>query len=100
MYVYLWEYVVAPEHVDAFMEAYGPQGAWVRLFRESEGYLGTSLLRDRDDRARFVTIDRWASKEHQAAFMDRSGSEFRSLDETCASLTLSESLIGHFESDL
>jgi hypothetical protein len=25
-YVYLWEYLVAPDHVDAFMRTYGPAG--------------------------------------------------------------------------
>jgi len=99
MYMYLWEYSVAPEHVDAFLAHYGPDGSWVRLFRKSDGYLGTSLLRDRDDGSRFVTIDRWASTEHHAAFLDRYGAAFASLDEACSDLTRFERLIGHFDSD-
>ena len=37
-YVYVWEFVVAPEQAGAFEEAYGPEGEWVRLFRGGRGY--------------------------------------------------------------
>lgn len=66
MFVYLWEYFVAPAHHAEFEREYGPDGAWVELFSRGAGYLGTSLLRDRSNEDRFVTIDRWESEEAHA----------------------------------
>jgi hypothetical protein len=45
MYVILWEFVVPPEKVDAFIAAYKDDGAWAKLFAQAEGYVGTELLR-------------------------------------------------------
>jgi hypothetical protein len=44
MYVILWEFVVQPEKVHAFVAAYKSDGAWAQLFAQSDGYLGTALL--------------------------------------------------------
>jgi hypothetical protein len=41
MYVILWEFVVPPEKVGAFVAAYKTDGAWAKLFAQAEGYLGT-----------------------------------------------------------
>ena len=47
-FVYVWAYRVLPERVDEFRRLYGPDGEWVRLFRQSRGYLSTNLYRDRN----------------------------------------------------
>lgn len=100
MYVYLWEYRVAPGQVDTFLGHYGPQGSWARLFRDAPGYLGTDLLRDRDDASRFITVDRWASASDHAAFLEARCEAYTALDVECESLTQSEVLIGRFDADL
>ena len=50
MFVILWTYEIAEEHRGAFESAYGPDGVWVRFFREGAGYLGTELLRSDTNR--------------------------------------------------
>jgi len=42
----VWEFVVKEEARGQFELAYGPGGAWSRLFARSPGFRGTTLLRD------------------------------------------------------
>ena len=98
-YTYLWEFIVEPEHLGEFQREYGPQGAWASLFREAAGYLGTSLLRDRDDPLRFITIDRWESAEAHRAFRAAFSREYAQLDARCAHLTARELSLGSFEEE-
>jgi heme-degrading monooxygenase HmoA len=93
----VWEFRVAPEHVETFERTYGPEGEWVRLFRRASGYVRTELHRDRQDPLRFLTVDYWESAAHWSAFRARHAREYESLDARCAGLTLSESAIGQFE---
>jgi heme-degrading monooxygenase HmoA len=92
----MWEYRVAPEHVDAFVRAYGPDGAWVRLFRRAPGYARTELHRDRADTTRFVTVDYWESEHAWQAFRARFAAEYEALDARCAAFTTHEREIGRF----
>ena len=96
-YSYIWEYLVAPDKVDDFQRAYGPDGDWVRLFREAPGYLRTELHRDRSNPLRFVTVDYWESETAWKAFRTRFAEQFELLDARCASLTTLETEIGRFE---
>jgi heme-degrading monooxygenase HmoA len=98
MYVYLWEFRVREERRSEFEDVYGPEGAWVELFRRAEGYLGSQLLRDPRDGARYVTIDRWASREALESFRARFGAEYEALDRRCEAFTSAETKIGDFES--
>lgn len=97
MFVYIWEYEVRPKRREAFLKNYSPDGTWATLFRKARGYLRTQLLEDRVDPCRFVTIDTWETPEHHEAFRRDFASEFQRLDHHCESLTVSESLIGHFD---
>lgn len=96
-YVYIWEFIVAAEHVGAFERAYGPSGDWVQLFRRGAGYLRTELHRDRAQPQRFVTIDYWESREAWEAFRTRFAEEFETLDAKCLTWTTREAEIGRFE---
>ena len=96
-YVYIWEFIVAPEQRDAFERTYGPSGDWVQLFRRATGYLRTELHRDRSQPQRFITIDYWESKEAWEAFRTRFAHEFEALDGKCAAWTTHEAEIGRFE---
>lgn len=95
---YIWEYRVKPGSRKQFLRAYGPEGDWVRLFREADGYIRTELLCDADDPNRFVTIDRWVSSEARDKFRVSHSGEFESLDERFEALTDEERFIGDFES--
>ncbi len=97
MFVYVWEYEVRPENRGAFLQNYSADGTWVTLFRKAQGYLRTELLEDRAAPGRFVTIDTWDTPEHHENFRREFASEFQQLDLHCETLTVSESLIGHFD---
>jgi heme-degrading monooxygenase HmoA len=78
MYVILWEFVIRPEKVDAFVAAYKSDGAWAQLFAQAEGYLGTDLLSstDSDQCMTFLTIDRWKTAEDFTRFQEQFGAEY------------------------
>ncbi len=95
-FVYIWEYRVQPSSEATFREFYGPDGAWVQLFRRAEGYIGTELYQDRSQRDRFVTVDQWQSEEAFRSFRTRFAGEFEQLDEQCEALTESETPLGKF----
>lgn len=96
MYVYIWEYLVRPETVDSFREAYGPDGEWVALFRRAAGYVRTELYRDLDDPHRYITVDSWESRQAYERFRQSFAGEFEDLDARCEALTLQEVRLGHF----
>jgi heme-degrading monooxygenase HmoA len=96
-YTYLWEFRVSAEHVEEFERAYGPDGDWVALFRRAAGYLGTSLLRDRGNPLRFITVDRWQSADAHRAFREAFAREYAELDARCAHLTVQEVSLGSFD---
>jgi len=97
IYMYAWEYVVRAGKEVEFLAAYGPEGAWVQLFRGSPGYLRTELHRDRGNGSRYVTLDYWDSAEAWSRFRRDRSREFEELDERCEHLTVTEREIGRFE---
>lgn len=97
MYTYIWEFEVRPESESRFREVYGPEGAWVALFRQGPGYVSTQLCRDRHNRGRYVTVDTWASREAHEAFKRAFAVPFAELDASCEALTVRETLVGEFD---
>ncbi len=95
-YAYLWEFVVAPEHVREFERAYGPAGEWAQLFERAPGYLRTELHRDLANPNRYLTIDTWESESACNAFRAKFAVEFTALDLRCAEWTIEEKEIGRF----
>jgi len=95
-FIYIWAFEVRPGRETEFERAYGPDGDWVKLFRQAPGYLHTELLRDRQESNRYLTIDHWESKAAQRAFRQQFAAEFNRIDKTCEQLTESETLVGHF----
>jgi quinol monooxygenase YgiN len=92
----VWQFRVRPERLSEFLSAYSPGGDWERLFRRGEGFLSAELLRDERDETRFLTIDRWASREARDRFLVRFRDEYDALDRKCEDLTLEETVIGDF----
>lgn len=96
MYVRIWEFRAAPEQRDAFERAYGPQGDWVRLFRMGEGYLGTELLADVGGGGRYLTLDRWSSKEAFEAFLRSHLEDYREIDRRLEGVRRQEAPYGSY----
>jgi len=93
----VWEFRVKPGQRRGFEQAYGPEGDWVRLFRRSEDYLGTDLIRDRGQRLRYVTLDHWNSRQAYLRFKKENRHAYQAIDAKCESLTRREKLIGEFD---
>ena len=95
-YATLWEFTVAAARQAEFETHYGPDGSWARLFRLANGYLGTELLRDRANPLRYLTIDRWESREAWQAFRRAHAAEYERLDHEFESLTTREVPLGEY----
>jgi heme-degrading monooxygenase HmoA len=93
-YLIVWTYDVTPGAESDFSAAYGPDGDWAKLFARAPGFLGTELYADG---ARFLTLDRWASKAAFDAFQTAFGDAYAGLDQKLAHLTQAQQRIGAFE---
>jgi heme-degrading monooxygenase HmoA len=97
MYIIIWAYQVKPDQVVRFEEAYSSNGAWVKLFQRSQGFLETELLRDHEDPYRYITIDRWNSAQEYKSFLSQSKTEYAAMDARCEGLTEHETLLGNWD---
>ena len=96
MYCYVWSFTVRPEYVDEFQVAYGPTGDWARFFASDPGYIRTSLLADRQNPTRFLTLDFWSSYEACVSFREGFSSQFEALDKSFERFTTEEVQFGSF----
>jgi heme-degrading monooxygenase HmoA len=96
-YVVVWEFRAAAGAEARFEEAYGPRGAWARLFAAGEGFVTTELNRDLKDPARYLTLDFWVSREAYDAFRAKHAAEYGAIDRDCEALTAEEQALGDFE---
>ena len=96
MFVVVWQFEIAEEKIPAFEAAYGPEGAWAKLFAASPNYLGTELLRDTYIPGSYLTIDRWASEDDFRAFRRDHDGEYETIDRSCDALTNRETRIGAY----
>ena len=96
MFIIVWGYQVGAEKRAAFEEIYSPDGAWGQLFKKGAGYLGTELLHSTEYPGRYLTIDRWNSKEDYESFLSQWKDEYENLDRECEGLTEDESCLGRF----
>jgi len=97
LFIVLWEFHVKPECLIKFEETYGPEGGWAQLFRQSRDYLGTELIHDFNQRGRYLTLDRWTSREALQRFKQEHQTAYLDLDKICEDLTEKEVLLGEFE---
>ncbi len=93
----VWEFQVKAECVVEFERVYGRDGSWAQLFQQSSDYRGTELVRDLERTGRYLTIDRWTSREALGEFKRRFAAEYAALDKTCERLMEAERLLGEFE---
>jgi quinol monooxygenase YgiN len=97
MYRIVWQFDADPDRVAEFEREYGGDGAWARLFRAGDGFLGTELFRSIDHPARFVTVDRWSSRAAYDAFRTARAREYAAVDTRCERLTRAEELVARGE---
>jgi len=95
MIAILWRYEVRPERVADFERTYRTDGDWAQLFAKAAGYLGTELLREREDI--YLTIDRWRAREDFDAFLAAHRQAYDALDKVCDGWTIAETRLGLFE---
>jgi heme-degrading monooxygenase HmoA len=93
----VWEFVVKPQAIEPFEQAYGPAGDWAVLFARYPGFRGTTLLRDVATPGRYLTVDSWESERHRDEMLTRARDEYARLDSSCADWMESEAEIGIFE---
>lgn len=92
----VYEFLVKEEARGLFELAFGPGGAWSRLFARAPGFRGTTLLRDTRNPCRYLAIDLWETEpqweqalaEHQAEYVD--------LEATFDQWTESRAVLGTF----
>jgi heme-degrading monooxygenase HmoA len=95
-YVIVWEFRPWPGMEERFEEAYGPQGIWATLFRESTGFISTELNRDLADPKRYLTMDFWESQDAYELFRESKASCYAAIDVQCEVLTEHEREVGRF----
>lgn len=95
-YTAIWEFLVDPAFEHGFVAAYRRNGTWAALMEQHDGYLGTELVRDLANPARFITIDHWKTEADWQEFRQRFSAQYEELDRQCAMMTVGEREIGRF----
>ena len=92
----IWTYEIKPDREPEFLQHYSPDGAWAEFFREDPAYKDTSLLRDKDNPVRFLTVDSWDDYGSYNRFRSSRKERYDSLDAQCEEMTTTETLVGYF----
>jgi uncharacterized protein len=92
----VWEFEVAPEQRERFLECYAPDGDWARLFARHDGYRGSRLVASLAREDLYIVTDRWRDAAAFEAFRMEHGADYDALDAACERLTLAERPLGHF----
>lgn len=95
-YVTIWQFDIHPSMCAAFEQVYGPDGAWITLFRHSPDYVRTDLVRDTAQSNRYLTLDYWQTQAAYTAFQTAHQAEYAALDVHCSQFTMREVHIGSF----
>jgi heme-degrading monooxygenase HmoA len=92
----VWEFVVKEEDRGQFELAYGPGGAWSKLFALCPGFRGTTLLRDTKEPRRYLSIDIWDTVAQWEQMLVERKAEYSELDAAFADWTESQTEVGIF----
>jgi heme-degrading monooxygenase HmoA len=90
MFVILWEFEVKPGSEERLQRAYGPEGAWVRLFQGDPHYRGTQLHRDPSRPLFYFTIDFWDSETEYENFLSANRAAYEEIDRDTQGLTIQD----------
>jgi hypothetical protein len=92
----IWEFVVKEEAQGQFELAYGPGGAWSKLFARCPGFRGTTLLRDTKNPLRYLLIDLWDNVAQREQILAECKAEYSNLVAAFADWTESKTEMGIF----
>ena len=92
----VWEFVVKEEARGQFELAYGPGGAWSKLFARYPGFRGTTLLRDMKNPRRYLTIDFWDTEAQREQILAERKAEYSNLDAAFGDWIESKTEVGIF----
>ena len=92
----VWEFVVKEEARGQFELAYGPGGAWSKLFARCPGFRGTTVLRDTKNPRRYLTIDLWETGAQREQALAERKAEYSDLEAAFADWTESRTEVGTF----
>jgi len=92
----VWEFVVKEEARGQFELAYGPGGAWSKLFARCPGFRGATLLRDTKNPRRYLTIDFWDTLAQREQMLAERKAEYSNLDAAFPDWTESKTEVGIF----
>ena len=92
----VWEFVVKEEARGQFELAYGPGGAWSKLFARCPGFRGTTLLRDTENPRRYLMIDLWDTVAQREQMLAERKAEYSSLEAALGDWTESKTEVGIF----
>lgn len=96
-HVRVWQFHPSPGREEEFAAAYSGDGVWAQLFREADGFIGTTLLAPAEPGGPWLTLDRWQSRDAFERFQDNCGEAYRRLDDELMPLTADERFIGAFD---
>ena len=96
MIEFVCEFVVKEEARGQFELAYGPGGAWSKLFARCPGFRGTTVLRDTENLRRYLTIDIWDTLAQREQMLAERKAEYSNLDAAFADWTESKTEVGTF----
>jgi len=92
----VWEFVVKEEARGQFELAYGPGGAWSKLFARCPGFRGTTLLRDTKNPRRYLMIDLWESGALREQALAERKAEYSDLEAAFGEWIESKTEVGIF----
>jgi heme-degrading monooxygenase HmoA len=90
------EFVVKEEAQGQFELAYGPGGAWGKLFARCPGFRGTTVLRDAENPRRYLTIDLWETADRREQALAEHKAEYSDLEAVLDEWTESRTEVGTF----
>ena len=91
------EFVVKEEARGQFELAFGPGGAWSKLFARCDGFRGSTLLRDTQHPRRYLMIDIWDSLAQREQALAERAAEYAELEDSFAGWSESRSDLGVFQ---
>ena len=97
MFQTIWQYDVFEKENINFIKAYKSDGDWVHLFKKADGFIETELIHDIEHPTKFITIDKWRTKESYYQFKAMFKSDYLKMDKQFEDFSKSEIHIGYFD---
>ena len=90
------EFIAKKDTRGQFELAYGPGGAWSKLFSRCPGFRGTTLMRDTKNPQRYLTIDLWDTVDQREQALAEHKTEYAELKALFGEWTESVTEVGTF----